>query len=65
MYFLETACAIQVRAQSGGVPLRPIDRAIVADGGRQFDAVTHGAGAGLAWPALLRGLDRTDPAYRH
>jgi hypothetical protein len=26
--------------------------------------VTHGAGGGLAWPALLRKLDRLDAAYR-
>ena len=26
--------------------------------------VTHGAGGGLAWPALLRKLDRRDASYR-
>ncbi len=26
--------------------------------------VAHGAGGGLAWPALLRKLDRVDPSYR-
>ena len=26
--------------------------------------VKHGAGGGLAWPALLRKLDRVDPSYR-
>lgn len=26
--------------------------------------VTHGAGGRLAWPALLRKLDRVDPSYR-
>jgi len=26
--------------------------------------VTHGVGGGLAWPALLRRLDRVDPSYR-
>jgi hypothetical protein len=27
-------------------------------------AVTAGQGANLAWPALLRKLDRTDPSYK-
>jgi hypothetical protein len=26
--------------------------------------VTRGAGAALAWPGLLRKLDRLDPSYR-
>jgi hypothetical protein len=26
--------------------------------------VTRGAGAALAWPALLRRLDRVNPGYR-
>ena len=30
----------------------------------QWQGVTHGAGGGLAWPALLRKLDRVDPSYR-
>lgn len=65
MYFFETACTIQVRALAGGVPLRPIPPSIVAGAARQWEAVTHGAGGNLAWPALLRGLDRGDPGYRH
>jgi hypothetical protein len=26
--------------------------------------VTRGAGFGLAWPGLLRKLDRVDPSYK-
>jgi hypothetical protein len=26
--------------------------------------VTNGVGAALAWPALLRKLDRIDPSFR-
>jgi hypothetical protein len=26
--------------------------------------VTRGAGGGIAWPGLLRKLDRLDPGYR-
>jgi ribulose-5-phosphate 4-epimerase/fuculose-1-phosphate aldolase len=64
MYFLETACMMQLRAQAGGGPLRRIGEAIVAGADRQWDIVTRGAGGGLAWPALLRKLDARNPGYR-
>jgi ribulose-5-phosphate 4-epimerase/fuculose-1-phosphate aldolase len=63
MYFFETSCMMQVRAQAGGGPLRLINDAIVAGAPEQWDRVTHGAGGGLAWPALLRRLDRLSPGY--
>jgi len=64
MYFFEASCMIQVRAQAGGGALRRIDRRIVEGAQAQWEAVTRGAGGGLAWPALLRRLDRADPGYR-
>ena len=64
MYFFEAACMIQVRAQAGGQRLRHIGSAIVDGAQAQWEKVTKGAGGGLAWPALLRRLDRTDPRYR-
>jgi ribulose-5-phosphate 4-epimerase/fuculose-1-phosphate aldolase len=64
MYMFETACMIQVRAQAGGGPLRRIGAGILDGAQAQWDAVTRGTGGGLAWPALLRRLDRTDPGYR-
>ncbi len=64
MYFFETSCKIQVRAQSGGQRLRRIDQSIVDGAQAQWEQVTRGAGGGLAWPALLRKLDRIDPGYR-
>lgn len=64
MYFFETSCMIQVRAQSGGAPLGRIGQAIVDGAPTQWEKVTHGAGGGLAWPALLRRLDRANPGYR-
>lgn len=68
MYFLEAACMIQVRAQSGrgaDAPLRRIGQSIVDGADEQWERVTHGAGGGLAWPALLRRLDRRNPGYRN
>ena len=64
MYFMETACMIQVRAQAGGGKLRRISQGIVDGADGQWQRVTHGAGGGLAWPALLRMLDARDPSYR-
>jgi ribulose-5-phosphate 4-epimerase/fuculose-1-phosphate aldolase len=64
MYFFETACMMQVRAQAGGGELVRIGPAIVAGAEAQWHQVTRGAGGGLAWPALLRKLDRIDPGFR-
>jgi ribulose-5-phosphate 4-epimerase/fuculose-1-phosphate aldolase len=63
MYFFETACAIQVRAQAGG-ELIPLEPWIIAGAEAQLTQVTKGAGGVLAWPALRRKLDRLDPSYR-
>ncbi len=64
MYLFQAACMIQVRAQAGGSPLVPIDSRIIAGARAQAQQVTRGAGGALAWPALLRKLDRLDPTYR-
>ena len=64
MYLFEAACMIQVRAQAGGGELIPIDPRIIAGAMAQAAAVTRGAGGALAWPALLRRLDRIDPSYK-
>lgn len=64
MYFLETTCMIQVRAQAGGSELIRLSPEILAGAQSQWQKVTRGAGGGLAWPALLRRLDRTDASYR-
>jgi ribulose-5-phosphate 4-epimerase/fuculose-1-phosphate aldolase len=66
MYFLERACAIQVAALAGGgAPHRPSQAAIAATSamGRTPDGL--GGIAELAWGALRRMLDRTDPSYQH
>jgi ribulose-5-phosphate 4-epimerase/fuculose-1-phosphate aldolase len=64
MYVFQSACAIQVRAQAGGGPLVPVDPRIIAGAQAQSKQVTRSAGGALAWPALLRQLDREDPSYR-
>lgn len=63
MYLLESACMIQVRARTGHTLLH-LDSAIVHQGENQWQSVTKGAGGRLAWPALLRKLDRADASYK-
>ena len=64
MYALETACQTQIMAQSGGVELKQVPAAIVAGIQAQAEQVTRGLGGQLAWPGLLRKLDRRDPSFR-
>jgi ribulose-5-phosphate 4-epimerase/fuculose-1-phosphate aldolase len=64
MYNLERACMIQVFAQAGGGELLTVPRPIIDGIEAQKEVVTKGMGGDLAWPALLRKLDRIDPSYR-
>ena len=45
--------------------LRRIPQPIVDNGLAQLETATRGKGGGLAWPALMRQLDRTQPDYRN
>jgi ribulose-5-phosphate 4-epimerase/fuculose-1-phosphate aldolase len=62
IYFLERACAQQVNAMSGGR-----DGVLIAPEAAQDEAKGQSMGlmmvAGLAWPGLLRRLDRQLPGY--
>jgi len=64
MYALETACQTQLAAMSGGAELILVNDAIVNGIMAQVDIVLNGLGAELAWPAILRKLDRKDSSYR-
>ena len=65
MYLLESACQIQISAQAGGelltVPAPVL--AGVADAVRIMEASADEPRGALAWPALLRRLDRLNPGY--
>ncbi|AXQ28170.1 class II aldolase/adducin family protein [Solimonas sp. K1W22B-7] len=63
MYIFEAACMIQVRAQAGGSELIPIAKPILDGIQKQVQMVTRGLGGALAWPGLLRKLDRVNPGY--
>lgn len=63
MYVFEAVCSIQVRALAGDRPLRHIDASIVATARAQVKAATQGHGAEMAWPGLLRRLERALPGF--
>jgi ribulose-5-phosphate 4-epimerase/fuculose-1-phosphate aldolase len=65
MYTFEASCMIQVRAQSGGTELIPIAKPILDGVQAAANKATGGVGGGaLAWPGLLRKLDRMDSSFR-
>ena len=63
MYTFENTCRIQIDAQAGG-ELVHVNPAILQGLSAVMKTATAGMGANLAWPALLRKLDRMDPSYR-
>jgi ribulose-5-phosphate 4-epimerase/fuculose-1-phosphate aldolase len=64
MYTFENTCRIQVDALAGGGELTYVDPRIMDGMEQVMKTVTAGQGAGIAWPALRRRLDRTDPSYK-
>jgi ribulose-5-phosphate 4-epimerase/fuculose-1-phosphate aldolase len=64
MFTLQRACEIQVLAQGQGAELLPVNEQILAGVKRNVAMVTKGLGGKLAWPALLRKLDRNNPGYQ-
>ena len=65
MYLFEATCSIQVRAMAGGSDLILVDPEIIATASDQARIATRGVGGGaLAWPGLLRRLDKMDPSFR-
>jgi ribulose-5-phosphate 4-epimerase/fuculose-1-phosphate aldolase len=64
MYLFQATCKIQIRAQAGGSKLIHVDPRIIAGATAQAKQVTRGAGGALAWPALLRKLERSDASYK-
>ena len=64
MFILQRACEVQIAAQSGGSHLIQIPKPIVDGIKEAASKVTKGMGGNLAWPALLRKMDRVDSSYR-
>lgn len=63
MFLLQRSCEIQLLAQSTGQPMIEISPEILAGIRQQAEEVTRSAGGALAWPGLLRKLDRVNPGY--
>ncbi len=64
MYTFEATCRIQVLAQAASKELLPVDPKIVAGVKDAAVMVMKSLGGALAWPGLLRKLDRLDPSFR-
>ena len=64
MYTFENTCRIQIDAQAGG-ELVYVNPKIMEGMAQVLKTVTAGQGANIAWPALLRKLERTDPGYKN
>jgi ribulose-5-phosphate 4-epimerase/fuculose-1-phosphate aldolase len=64
MYTFENTCRIQIDAMAGGSELVPVNPAILAGMGEVLKIATAGQGAQLAWPSLLRKVERLDPGYK-
>jgi ribulose-5-phosphate 4-epimerase/fuculose-1-phosphate aldolase len=65
MYFLETACTIQVKALGMGRPIHPVGPEVVGRVAGQFRGMGEaGLADKLVWPAMLRKLDRVAPGWR-
>ncbi|MDP2262375.1 MAG: class II aldolase/adducin family protein [Hydrogenophaga sp.] len=64
MYTLEATCRIQIDALAGGAELTQVNPAILAGMADVMRIATAGQGAQIAWPALLRKVERMDPSYK-
>ncbi len=68
MFNLQRACEIQIKMQSAqsaqSQSLRIIDSRIIENVVANLDKVIESVAGQIAWPALLRKLDRIDPGYR-
>jgi ribulose-5-phosphate 4-epimerase/fuculose-1-phosphate aldolase len=64
MYFLERACEAQVLALRGGAEINHPPEGTPERTAEQGAVGLTYIGRALAWPALLRKLDRIDPSFR-
>jgi ribulose-5-phosphate 4-epimerase/fuculose-1-phosphate aldolase len=63
MYFFEAVCRIQIDAQAGG-ELIQVNPKILEGVTQAMKVAGAGQGANIAWPALLRKVERADPGYK-
>lgn len=63
MFLLQRSCEIQLKAQATGQEMIQIPDQILQGIQAQAEQVTRSAGGSLAWPGILRKLDRSNPGY--
>ena len=63
MFLMQRTCEIQLQAQASAQELVYIPEKILAGIKAQANQVTRSAGGALAWPGILRKLDRTNSGY--
>ena len=63
MYYLERACTMQIRALSGGVTINQPPQGSAEKAAAQSKVLFDGTAGPLAWPALVRKMERLDPSF--
>lgn len=64
LYVLERACTYQIKALSAGYDrLNMPNQGVAEHTARQLNMASNMSGQSIAWPALLRILERTNPGY--
>lgn len=63
MYNLETACQIQIAAQSGGSELIMLDEKMIQQNCAAISEATAGQGGQIAWAAMVDKVRRRDASY--
>lgn len=63
MYYLERACTMQIRALSGGVAVNEPPQGSAEKAAQQSEILFNGFAGALAWPTLVRKMERLDPSF--
>ena len=64
LFFLERACTIQIKALSGGAKLNMVPDDVIELVTEQGQMASEQGIGNLAWPALMRKLDKIDNSFR-
>ena len=65
LFFLERACSMQIKALTGGLKLNQVPTDVVELVTEQGQMASDDGIGQLAWPGLLRKLDKIDPSYKN
>jgi ribulose-5-phosphate 4-epimerase/fuculose-1-phosphate aldolase len=64
MYWLETACQVQIDVLASGAEVSMPSPELAAQMAKRYGPEGKVNFAPMEWPALLRQLDREDPSYK-